>query len=313
MPVKRAGLVGMEAAMEVGWIGVGNMGRPMIEKLIDAGHDLVLYDLDDRAYALLGERSFRRVQSPRAVADACEVVFFCLPSPSAIRAAVLGPEGVLAGCRVAVLANSSTCGTELVDEIVAAGMEQGVRLVDCPISGGPEAARKAVLSVMVSGASDDVERLRPLLKTFAAKITVAGDRPGAAQILKLVNNLIILSAYVGTLEAVVLGAKAGLDVETMLEAINAGLLAPNGTTRTWLPDYILKGREFGGKLGMMVKDMDAALAEAHRFGVPAWVSEVTGVVARHAVHAGLGERDIIALAELIEEAAGIRLPREPDV
>jgi len=298
--------------MKVGWIGVGNMGRPMIERLIDAGHALVLHDSNESAYSPLGERRFERASSPREVAGRCEIVFFCLPSLVAVRDAVLGEDGILAGDRVELIVNCSTTGTELVDELVAAAAGAGKRVVDCPISGGPEAARKAALSVMVSGAEADIARIRPLFETFAARITVAGDKPGAAQVLKLVNNLIILTAYVGTLEAVVLGAKAGLDVDVMLGAINAGMLAPNGTTRSWLPDYILRDREFGAKLGMMVKDMDAALAEAHRFGVPMRVSELTGLMARHAVDAGLGERDITAFAELIEQGAGIRLPRGTD-
>lgn len=298
--------------MEAGWIGVGNMGRPMIEKMIDAGHELVLQDISIAAYDPLGDRAFARAVSPRDVAGQCEIVFFCLPSLAAVRSAVLGPDGVLAGDRVRLIVNSSTTGTEIVDEIVEAAAAKGVSVVDCPISGGPEAARKAALSVMVSGAAGDIDRLRPLLDTFAARITVAGDKPGAAQVLKLVNNLIILTAYVGTLEAVVLGAKAGLDVTVMLDSINAGMLAPNGTTRTWLPEYILKDREFGGKLGMMVKDIDAALAEANRFEVPMWLSQVTGLMAKHAVFMGLGDRDITAFAEMIEQGAGFRLPRKPD-
>src|SRR3546814_496094 len=296
------------AVMKAGWVGVGNMGRPMIEKIIDAGHDLTLYDTDPGAYDRLDDRLFTRVESPRAVADACKIVFFCLPSLLAIRTAVMGPDGILSGSRVEIVANSSTSGTAVVDEIVAAGAERRVRMVDCPISGGPEAARKAALSVMISGTPADIERLRPLLDTFAGKITVAGEKPGAAQVLKLVNNLIILNSYVGTLEAVVMGAKAGLDVDMMLGAINAGMLAPNGTTRSWLPDYILKDREFGGKLGMMVKDIDAALAEGRHLGVPMPLSELTGGLAREAVAAGLGERDIIAFVETIEPAADFRLP-----
>lgn len=298
--------------MKVGWVGVGNMGRPMIEKLIEAGHALVLHDPDPAALAALGDRRFETAPSPRAVADTCGIVFFCLPSLAAIRAAVLGEDGILAGTRIEIIANCSTSGTGIVDQIVMQGAPRGVNMVDCPISGGPEAARKTALSVMVSGAPAHVERLRPLLETFAAKITVAGERPGAAQVLKLVNNLVILNAYVGTIEAIVLGAKAGLDVDTMLGAINAGLLAPNGTTRCWLPDYILKDREFGGKLGMMVKDMDAALVEGERFGVPMALSELTGTLAREAVQAGLGDRDITAFVETIEKRAGFRLPRKPD-
>jgi len=298
--------------MKAGWVGVGNMGRPMIEKLIDADHELVLFDLDEGAYALLGDRVFSRAESPRAVGDACEIVFFCLPTLDAIRAAVMGPDGIMAGGKVEIVANSSTSGTGIVDEVVATGEKRGIRMVDCPISGGPEAARKAALSVMVSGAAADVERLRPLFETFAARITVAGKKPGAAQVLKLVNNLIILTNYAGTLEAIMLGAKAGLDVDAMLGAINAGMLAPNGTTRCWLPDYILKDREFGGKLGMMAKDMDAALAEAARFGVSMPVSETTGRLAREAVAAGLGERDVTAFVEMLEQEAGVRLPRTPE-
>lgn len=297
--------------MKVGWVGVGNMGRPMIERLIDAGHALVLYDATDIAYAPLGERRFERASSPREVGGRCEIVFFCLPSLAAVRDAVLGDDGILAGDSVELIGNCSTTGTQVVDEIVAAAIRTRKRVVDCPISGGPEAARKAALSVMVSGAGADIERMRPLFETFAAKITVAGERPGAAQVLKLVNNLIILTAYAGTLEAIVLGAKAGLDVDTMLAAINAGMLAPNGTTRSWLPDYILKDREFGGKLGTMVKDMEAALAEADRFGVPMPVSRLTGELAKQAVAEGRGERDIIAFIDLIEEGAGFRLPRKP--
>src|SRR3546814_10253716 len=129
-------------------------------------------------------------------------------------------------------------------------------------------------------------------------MTVAGDKPGAAQGLKLVNNLIILNSYVGTLEAVVMDAKAGLDVDMMLGAINAGMLAPNGTTRSWLPDYILKDREFGGKLGMMVKDIDAELAEGRHLGVPMPLSALTGGLEREAGAAGLGERDKIGRAHV---------------
>src|SRR3546814_3774966 len=85
------------AVMKAGWVGVGNMGRPMIEKIIDAGHDLTLYDTDPGAYDRLDDRLFTRVESPRAVADACKIVFFCLPSLLALRTAVMGQDGILSG------------------------------------------------------------------------------------------------------------------------------------------------------------------------------------------------------------------------
>src|SRR3546814_2616098 len=94
-----------------------------------AGHDLTLYDTDPGAYDRLDDRLFTRVESPRAVADACKIVFFCLPSLLAIRTAVMGPDGILSGSRVEIVANSSTSGTAVVDEIVAAGAERRVRKI----------------------------------------------------------------------------------------------------------------------------------------------------------------------------------------
>src|SRR3546814_20958819 len=99
------------AVMKAGWVGVGNMGRPMIEKIIDAGHDLTLYDTDPGAYDRLDDRLFTRVESPRAVADACKIVFFCLPSLPAIRTAGMGPAGITPGSRREIVPNTPTHGT----------------------------------------------------------------------------------------------------------------------------------------------------------------------------------------------------------
>ena len=296
--------------MKVGWLGIGNMGLPMVEKLIDGGHQVTVFDLRSNAMEALHPRKFESATHPRNLGDICEIVFFSLPSLEATRTAVLGPDGLLTGCNLKLLVNTCTIGTALVTEIEEAARARRVELVDCPISGGPEAARKAALSVMVSGTPEAVERVRPLISLFGPTITVAGDRAGAAQMLKLVNNLIILTAYAGTLEAFVLGAKAGLDPDVMLNAINAGTLAPNGTTKSWLPNYILKGVPVGAKLEMMVKDMDAALEEGRRFGVPMWVCETTGCLARQATFMGLGEKDVTAFVNMIEAGALFELPRK---
>lgn len=298
--------------MQVGWLGVGNMGLPMVERLIDGGHEVTVFDVRASAMDALRGRESGRAGSAAELAERCEIVFFSLPTLEATRNAVLGADGLLAGGRVRLLVNTCTIGTELVSNIEAAAARCGVELVDCPISGGPEAARKAMLSVMVSGPPEAVATVRPLLALFGPAVTVAGERPGAAQVLKLVNNLIILTAFAGTLEAFVLGAKAGLDPRVMLDAINAGTLAPNGTTRSWLPNYILKDKPFGARLDMMVKDMDAALAEGERFAVPMPVGQATGSLARAAVAAGLGEEDVIAFARMIESEAGYSVPRSPD-
>jgi 3-hydroxyisobutyrate dehydrogenase-like beta-hydroxyacid dehydrogenase len=297
--------------MEVGWIGVGNMGVPLVERLIAGGHTLTLFDVRQDATEAIATRNFSSGRDAQDVGDLCEVVFVSLPSLSAIRESVLGARGLIYGNKLKLIVNTCTMSTALIAEIEQAAARRGITLIDAPVSGGPEAARKGQLSVMISGDTAGIDSIRPMLELFGTT-TVVGQRPGAAQVLKLVNNLIILNAYVGTLEAFVLGAKAGLAPDIMLRAINAGSLAPNGTTKSWLPNYILKGAPVGAKLRMMIKDVDAALAEADRLEVPMWISHATSMVARLAVFRGLGDNDVTDLVRMIEQDSSFQLPRNPD-
>lgn len=297
--------------MEIGWLGIGNMGMPMAERLVTRDVDLVAFDIRAEAMETLANLGASSAQSAQDLADRTDVLFFCLPSIEATRAAVLGPDGAVHGKRAKILVNTGTVGTALIDEINEAATEHGKMLVDCPVSGGADGARAGRLSVMVSGPPEGVAAIRPYIELLGPTITVAGDKPGAAQMLKLVNNLIFLSAYVSTLEAFVLGAKSGLDPQVMLNAINAGSLAPNGTTKSWLPEFVLRNLPVGATLEMMLKDMGAALDEAHRFGVSAPVCEATGAVAKSAVTAGMAKRDVTELIRMIEDTAGFQVPRTP--
>ncbi|MGE0232162.1 MAG: NAD(P)-dependent oxidoreductase [Flavobacteriaceae bacterium] len=297
--------------MEIGWLGIGNMGMPMAERLVAGNVNLMTFDIRAEAMETLAKLGASTARSARDLADCTDILFFCLPSLEATRAAILGPDGAMHGKRAKILVNTGTVGTALIDEINEAATARGKMLVDCPVSGGAEGARAGRLSVMVSGAPEGVAAIRPYIEQLGSAVTVAGEKPGAAQMLKLVNNLIFLSAYVSTLEAFVLGAKSGLDPQVMLNAINAGSLAPNGTTKSWLPDFVLRDLPVGATLEMMVKDMGAALDEAHRFGVPAPVCEATGTVAKTAVTAGMAKRDVTELIRMIEDAAGFQVPRTP--
>lgn len=295
----------------LGWAGIGNMGGPMLERLLCAGHNLAAYDPSPCAQAPARDEGNRltMVDSLAALATRCETVFLSLPSIDVARD-VARSLAITTGSKIRLVVNKGTTGASLSLELSELLQARGMRLMDCPVSGGPEAARAGVLSVMVSGAADDIEQLRPLLLHWGQSITVAGANPGAAQTLKLVNNAVIVASYVSTLEAFLCGAKAGLEPSVMLEAVNAGRLAHNGTTRVWLPDYILAGKAFGAKMHLLMKDMGFAMAEGARVQVPMHVCESALHVALRACEQWLSpEADLMELMQAFEHECGFSLPR----
>src|SRR3954447_26172319 len=208
--------------MEAGYLGVGAMGQPMAQKLLDAGHRLTIHDINQAAMQPLLERQARRATSPQDLADRCEVVFVSLPTLVAFREVMFGAEGLANGKTTKLLVNTCTVGVPFVKEIEQAMAAQGVTVVDCPISGGPPGAPAGTLSVMVSDEPAAIEQIRPMIALCGRTLTVAGDKPGAAQVLKLTNNILSAVALAATAEAFVMGVKGGLDPEVMLAAINPG-------------------------------------------------------------------------------------------
>ena len=229
--------------MEAGYLGVGNMGQPMAHKLLDGGHGLTIYDVNEAAMQPLLERQARRAASPKDLADRCEIVFVSLPTLAAFREVTFGAEGLAEGKAMKLLVNTCTIGVPFVKELEQAMAARGVTVVDCPISGGPAGARAGTLSVMVSGDPDVVERVRPLISLWGKTLTIAGDKPGAAQMLKLTNNILFAVSLAATSEAFVMRARGGHDLEVMVSAISAGS-GRNGATQTVIPNSVLD-RSFG--------------------------------------------------------------------
>jgi 3-hydroxyisobutyrate dehydrogenase-like beta-hydroxyacid dehydrogenase len=295
--------------MEAGYLGVGQMGRPMADKLLDAGHGLTIYDISEAAMRPLLERQARRAASPRDLADRCEIVFVSLPTLAAFREVAFGAEGLAKGKAMKLLVNTCTVGVPFVKEVERAMTAQGVTLVDCPISGGPPGARAGTLSVMVSGDPAAIERIRPMIALWGRTLTVAGDTPGAAQVLKLTNNILSAVALAATAEALVMGAKGGLDPEIMLAAINAGS-GRNSATQDKFPRAVLtRSFDYGAEMHILMKDIDLAIAQGEELGVPMWVCEAARLVFKHAVHKGAAKEDLTAIVKYVERDAGFEIPK----
>ena len=295
--------------MEAGYLGVGNMGQPMAHKLLDGGHGLTVYDISEAAIQPLLDRQARRAASPKDLADRCEIVFVSLPTLAAFREVAFGVDGLAQGRAMKLLVNTCTIGVPFVREIEQAMAARGVTVVDCPISGGPPGARAGTLSVMVSGDPAAVERVRPMISLWGRTLTVAGDKPGAAQVLKLTNNILSAVALAATAEAFVMGAKAGLDPEIMVAAVSAGS-GRNSATESKFPMSVLtRSFDYGAEMHILMKDIDLAIAQGEELGVPMWVCQTARLVFKHAMYKGAAKEDLTAIVKYIERDAGFEMPK----
>jgi 3-hydroxyisobutyrate dehydrogenase-like beta-hydroxyacid dehydrogenase len=295
--------------MDVGYLGVGSMGQPMAEKLLDGGHSLVVHDVNAAAMRPLLRRQAREAVSPQALAEQFGVVFVSLPTLAAFRQVVFGDNGLLLGHAMKILVNTCTVGVKFLREIETALAANGVTVVDCPISGGPSGARAGTLSVMVSGDPAAIETVRPMISLWGRTLTVAGHKPGVAQVLKLTNNILVAVALAATSEGFVMGAKGGLDPEVMVAAINAGS-GRNIWTEGMFPDEVLNRRfNHGGAIDILMKDIDLAIAMGEELGVPMWVCQAARLMFKHAIFAGSPDDDVTSIVRYVEHAAGFEMPK----
>lgn len=289
--------------MRIGYLGVGNMGGPMAERLLDAGHELWVHDLREAAMRPLLDRQARRAGSPRELADACNTVVVSLPTLAVFRAALAGPDGLLAGKALKTLVNTCTVGCPFVEEVGRLCAETGVTVIDAPISGGPPGARAGTLAVMVSGAPATVAALEPVFRTWGRTVVVAGERPGAAQVMKLTNNILFAVGLVATSEAMAMAGKAGIPASAMLEVLNNGT-GRNFATMHVFPQAVLPGGfDFGATLDILMKDVDLAVEQGEALGVPMWVCQAARLVLLHATFRGGGPQDLSRIAEAVSAEA----------
>jgi 3-hydroxyisobutyrate dehydrogenase-like beta-hydroxyacid dehydrogenase len=296
----------------IGFIGIGQMGGPMTRRLRAAGHELVVHDVRGEAVQALVAEGARPAGSPGEVAARAQLVLVSLPTPEAVRAVALGPDGLIHGSAIRTYVDLSTTGQAVAAEVAAALAERGIATLDAPVSGGVRGAKAGTLAVMAAGPAAELKRVRPLLEVFGGVFHV-GERPGLGQLMKLANNFLSATAIVATAEALVLGVKGGLDARTMLAVINAST-GRNTASEDKFPCQVLSGRYAAGfTAGLLTKDLGLCAAAADALGVPMPVAAEVYAQWQRAV-AELGpDADIMAIVKSVEHAAGIRLVREDAV
>jgi 3-hydroxyisobutyrate dehydrogenase-like beta-hydroxyacid dehydrogenase len=290
--------------MDIGFIGLGKMGFPMARRLIDAKHQLVVFDQRKEAVDKLVALGAEAGSSPKDVADRAETVMASLPSLQASLDVASGKDGVIEGRRVRRFVDLSTIGSHMAVHIHGLLAKRNLVQLDSPVSGGVGGAEKGTLAVMVSGPRADFEAVKPALEVIG-KVFFIGEKPGSAQTMKLANNLLSATAIVATSEAVVMGVKAGLDPAVMIDVINAGS-GMNTASRDKFPRSILpRSFDFGFTTGLMVKDVRLCLDEAKSLGLSMEVAEAVGRLWEVVIGEMGAESDFTSAIKPIEKAAGV--------
>jgi 3-hydroxyisobutyrate dehydrogenase len=251
------------SAYRVGWIGTGVMGRSMCGHLLDGGAKVTIYTRTRARAEPLLARGARWSETPRAVAEASDILFTMVGFPSDVHEVYFGGEGVLHGARTGQLfVDMTTTKPSLAVEIASAARVKGADAVDAPVSGGDVGARHATLSIMAGGSAEAIDRVRPLLEAMGKTIVHQGG-PGAGQHTKMCNQIVIAGTMIGVCESLLYGARAGLDLETMLSSIRGGA-AGCWALENLAPRILAGNFDPGFFVEHFIKDMAIALEEAGR-------------------------------------------------
>ncbi|MCE9554475.1 MAG: NAD(P)-dependent oxidoreductase [Planctomycetes bacterium] len=250
----------------LGWIGTGVMGVPMCGHLLQAGFSATVFSRTREKAQPLMTAGANWADTPRAVAEASDIVFTMVGFPADVRAVVLGQDGTLAGARPGmVIVDMTTSEPSLAVEIAAAAASQGVISLDAPVSGGDIGAREARLSIMIGGDTATASALEPCWKAMGQSFVHQGG-PGAGQHTKLVNQTLIAGNMIGVCEGLLYAQRAGLDLHRVLESISRGA-AGSWSLSNLAPRIIAGNFEPGFFVEHFLKDLRIALAESRRLGL----------------------------------------------
>lgn len=297
--------------MQLGFIGVGNIGTPMCRHLIEAGHTVIAYDVSESNLSRIVSLGAQAAESPKAVAAACNIVFSSLPGPKEIEHVALGTDGIIAAARPGLIyIDLSTNFPSTAQNIAAALAEQGITMIDAPVSGGVAGAERGTLAVMVGGDETTFETCRPLLEHIGANIFHVGDI-GTGCVAKLVNNMIAFVNVTAAAEGMILGTKAGVDPQKLHDIVQASSGA------SWairlFPSNVFAGNfEPGFMIDLAHKDLRLALEMGDELSVPLTMGSICINLMRQLRAHGQGGDDLSALARALEDNIDwqVRMPPE---
>ncbi len=288
---------------QVGFIGLGVMGKGMALNLLRKGYPLHVAARRDEAAQPLVQAGAQRAASPEALGRACRLVFLCLSDDAAVEQVLFGAQGLASGlARGSVVVDTSTISAASARSFAQRLAERGVTLLDAPISGGQKGAEDGTLAVMVGGPTEVVEACREVMQAFGKTITHVGD-VGAGQTVKACNQVAVAGAMLGVADAIALARSQGVDPRVMREVLLGGSGRSFALERHGL--RILDGDfQPGFRARLMRKDLNIALATAHSAGAELQGAQLVERLVGELCDSGRGEMDWNMLAQLVQEKRG---------
>lgn len=289
---------------KIGFIGLGIMGHGMAHNLLKQGHDLTVWNRTTSKMDEFVQAGAKTAPTPAAVAQTCDIIMICVSDTPDVEAVVYGEEGVLAGLDSGKLViDHSTISPHTTLELAKATNEKGAHWLDAPISGGSEGAAKGTLSIMIGGDEAQVERAKPYLEAMGKSITHVGDQ-AAGQMVKLVNQILVVITGLAVSEAMVFAQAGGLDLGRTLQAVEGGaagswMLSNRGSqmiVRDWRPGFTID---------LQQKDLRLVLEAADQLGIPLLATSIVYQMYRTLQQQGLGGEGNHALIKAIEKMSAI--------
>ena len=287
--------------MKLGYIGIGLMGRPMVLRLLAAGHEVTVWNRSKDKLAPVLEKGAKAAASPAEVARAADIVMMCVTDQRAAEEVLFGAHGVSkAEVQDKLLVDFSSIAPASARDFAKRLADKGMGMIDAPVSGGVPGAEKGALAIMAGGKAEHIERARPIVMHLAQRFTRMGDS-GAGQVTKLCNQIIVGSLFPVIAEAMRLAEAAGVDAKLLPEALKGGFADS-------LPLQIfgarMAARNFEPPLGansIMLKDLENAAAVAKEFGVSLAMAQSAADLYRLMRTQGKGEKDPAVLVELLSD------------
>ena len=294
--------------MKIGFIGLGIMGKPMAKNLLKAGYPLTVYDIVPEKVEEVVEAGADAGSSGKEVAEKSEVVITMLPNSPDVEEAVLGTNGVLEGAKPGtILIDMSSIAPLASKEVAEKAKEQGVIMLDAPVSGGEPKAIDGTLAIMVGGPQETFDEVEGILGVMGASVTRVGEI-GSGNMTKLANQIIVALNIAAMSEAMVLATKSGVAPENVYQAIRGGL-AGSTVLDTKMPLVLQGNFKPGFRIELHIKDLANALDTADKVGVPVPLSSAVMEVMQALKVDGKGKDDHCGIIQFYEKLAEVEVRR----
>jgi 2-hydroxy-3-oxopropionate reductase len=292
----------------VGFVGLGIMGRPMLNNLLKASHTVIAYGRNAKKLDACVADGAERGASNRDVGARASIIFTMLPDGPEVEEVLLGENGVLEGCKPgSLIVDMSSINPLVSQKIGAACAAKGVDFLDAPVSGGEPKAIEGTLAIMAGGSEENFRKAEPLLKCLGSSVTLTGE-VGAGNVTKLANQIMVACNIAAMGEALALSTRCGLDPEVVLNAVKSGL-AGSAVVNAKGPMLIARNFKPGFKIKLHQKDLRNALqtAEANRMFLP--LTALVQQMMLSLMGDGKGELDHSAIATFVEELSHVEVKR----